>query len=188
MAHAHQVVVEQLGGAGASPLGPRLLVAAQLAHRQGLPLVGQGGRLGLHNHQWDAVDEEHQIGDDHSLVVVRIFPFGLSLSRAAPPYPELGSDHELVEPTLAVVEVEETGGAGVGATGDVHGHIHSVGEVLVDGLVAGHAHGVHMLQIEDDPLGLLLGHPLVEPQQRRLQPPLEQRLSLPTALRRQRFP
>ena len=86
-----------------------------------------------------------------------------------------------------MVEIEEAGGSCSGATGDVHGHVHAVGEVLVDGLVAGHAHGVHVLQVEDDPLGLLVGHPFVEPQQRRLESPLEQHLPLPTTLRCQDF-
>ena len=43
-----------------------------------------------------------------------------------------------------------------------------VGQVLVEELVGHHAHGVVVLQLKDDPLGLLAGHPLVEPQKRRL--------------------
>ena len=188
VAHAQQVVMEQLGRAGAGPLRPGLLVPAQLPHRQGLPFVSQGGRLGLHDHQGNAVDEEHQVGDDHALVVVLVPPFGLGLSRTASAQPELGGDNELVESAFRMVEIEEAGGAGVGTAGDVHGHVHAVGEVLVDGLVTGHAHGVHVLQVEDDPLGLLVCHPFVEPQQRRLEPPFEQYLPLRLAFRRQLLP
>ena len=46
------------------------------------------------------------------------------------------------------------------------GEGHTVGQVLVDALVAGHACGINVLQLKDDTLRLLLGHPLVEPQQR----------------------
>ena len=69
---AEQVVVEQLGGAGAVPLGPGLLVAAELPHCLGLPHVLQRRRLGLHHHQRDAVDEQHQVGLDNPLVVLHL--------------------------------------------------------------------------------------------------------------------
>ena len=58
----------------------------------------------------------------------------------------------------------------------------------MDGLVAGHADGVDVLQLEDGPLRLLLGQPVVETQQGGPQPPLQQYLALPAALRRQRLP
>ena len=67
---AEQVAVEQGGRAGPVPLGPGLLVAAQLAHGLGLPHIQHGRRLGLHHHQRNAVDEEHQVRLDHALVVL----------------------------------------------------------------------------------------------------------------------
>ena len=105
-----------------------------------------------------------------------------------PPHPELGGDHELVEAAFRVVEVEEADGAGVPAPGPVHGQGHTVGQVLVDRLVAGHAGGVDVLQLEDDPVGLGLGEPLIETQQGGPQPLLEQDLPLAAPFRRQRFP
>ena len=92
--HRLPLEVDVLRRAGTVPLRYRLLVAQQLANRLGLPDVHQGGRLGFHDHQRDAVDEEDQVGDDHALVV---FLFVLSLSKGAPADPELGCDHELVE-------------------------------------------------------------------------------------------
>ncbi len=163
------------------PLRPRLLVAAELAHGLGLPYLQQRRRLGLHHHQGDAVDEQHEVGDDHALVVLRAAPL------VAAPDAELGGDDELVEAALRVVEVEEADGARVPPARPVHGQGHPVGQVLVDGLVAGHAGGVDVLQIEDDPVRLRLGQPLVEPQQRPPQTPLEQHLPLVGALRRQGF-
>ena len=179
---AEQVVVEQLGGANAAPLRPGLLVAAQLPHRLGLPHVQQRRRLGLHHHQRDAVDEQQQVGLDYPLVVL-----GVAL-LAAPAHPELGGDDELVESALGVVEVEEADVAGVLPALGVDGQGQAEGQVLVDGLVAGHADGVDALQLEDGPLRLLLGQPVVETQQGGPQPPLQQYLALATALRRQRLP
>ena len=148
---AEQVVVEQFGGAGAVPLRPGLLVAAQLAHSLGLPHVQQRRRLGLHHHQRDAVDEQYQVGLDHPLVVL-----GFAL-LAAPAHPELGGDDELVEAALRVVEVEEPDVAGVLPALGVDGQGQSESQVLVDGLVARHADGVDVIQLEDGPVGLLLG-------------------------------
>ena len=162
------------------PLRSRLLVAAQLAHRLGLPYVQQRRRLGLHHHQGDAVDEQHKIGDDHSLVVLR------SASLVASSYAELRCDDELVQAALRVVEVEEANGAGVPSPGTAHGQGHPVGQVLVDGLVVGNAGAVHVLKVEDDAAGLLLRHPLVEAQQRGPHPALQQHLALVGALSRER--
>ena len=167
MGHAQQVVVEQLRRATAVPLRPRLLVATKLAYRLRSPYVEQRRRLGLHHHQRDAVDEQHKIGDDHTLVVI------CATSLVGSPDAELGGDDELVKAALRVGEVEEADGAGVPALRRVHHQGHTVGQVLVDPLVAGHARGVHVLQFEDDALGLLFRHPLVEPQQRPPQPPLQ---------------
>ena len=66
--------------------------------------------------------------------------------------------------------------------------VGTVGQVLVDGLVARHARGIDVLQLEDDALGLRLGQPLVQPQQCPVQLPLQQHLPLVPALGRQRFP
>ena len=85
-----------------------------------------------------------------------------------------------------MIEVKEADGARVSAARDVDAERHAVGQVLVNGLVASHAGGVDPLQLEDDPLGLLLRHPLVEPQQGAPEPCLQQHLALVAALRRQR--
>ena len=77
---------------------------------------------------------------------------------------------------------------GCPAARDVDAERHAVGQVLVNGLVASHAGGIHPLQLEDHPLGLLLRHPLVEPQQGAPEPCPQQHLTLIAALRRQRFP
>ena len=58
----------------------------------------------------------------------------------------------------------------------VHGQGHSVGKVLVDDLVAGHAGGVDVFQLEDDPARLALGQPIVKTKQGGPQPPLQQHL------------
>ena len=55
-------------------------------------------------------------------------------------------------------------------------------------LVARHAGGFDVLQLEDDALGLRLCHPLVEPLQRAPQPFLQQCLALVPALRGQSLP
>ena len=64
---------------------------------------------------------------------------------------------------------------------------HAVGEVLVDGLVARQAGGVEVLQVEDDALGLVLGHPCVEAHERGREASVEQHIPLVAALRRQRL-
>ncbi len=64
--------------------------------------------------------------------------------------------------------------------------VGTVGQVLVDGLVAGHAGGIDVLQLEDDALGLRLRQLLVQPQQCLAQPPLQQHLPLVAALGCQR--
>ena len=172
MGNAEQVVVEQLWRTRAAPLRPRLLVPPQLAHRLGLPDLQQRRRLRLHHHQRDAVDEDHEVGDDHALVVLHAAPL------VAPADPELGGDDEIVEAALRVVEVEEARDARLPTPRSVDGEGHAVGQVLVDGLVSGHARRVHVLEPEDGPLGLLLRHPFVQPQQRPPQPALQQHLSL----------
>ena len=97
--------MEQRRRAGAGPLGFGLLVAAQLADGLGLPHVHERRRLGFHHHQRDAVDEEHQVGDDHTLVVVEV-----ALLVAAQ-HAELRGDHELVQAARRIVKVEEPDGA-----------------------------------------------------------------------------
>ena len=76
-----------------------------------------------------------------------------------------GGDHELVETALRMVEVEEADVARVPPPGPIDVQGHPEGQVLVNGLVAGHAHGVDVLQLEDDPVGLSHGEPLVEAQE-----------------------
>ena len=176
--HAEQVVVEQLRRASPVPLRPCLLVAAQLSHRPVPPVVPEGRRLGFHHHQWDAVDEQHQVRDDHALVVLGAASFVAATDA------ELGGNHELVEAALRVVEVEEADDTGVPALRRVHRQGHAIGQILVDALVAGHARSVHVFQVEDDAVGLLLRDPLVQPQQCGAQPALEQHLPLVAALRR----
>ena len=73
----------------------------------------------------------------------------------------MGND-EFVEPALGVVEVEETDVAGVLPALGGDGQGQPEGQVLVDLLVAGDADLVDVLQIEDSPLRLLLGQPVVE--------------------------
>ena len=177
--HAEQVVVEQLRRSGPVPLRPGLLVAAKLPHCPVPPLILQRRRLGLHHYQWDAVNEQDQVRNNHGLVVLSAAPL------VAATYAELGGDDELVEAALRVVEVEEADDAGVPALGRVHRQGHAVSQVLVDALVAGHARGVQVFQVEDDTVGLLLRHPLVQPQQCAPQPPFQQHLPLVAALRRQ---
>ena len=186
--------MEQLRRAVPVPLRPRLLVAPKLAHRLGPPHVQQRRRLGLHHHQRDAVDEQHEVGDDHPFVVFHAAPLTLSLpvlspveGSKGPADAELRGRHELVQAALRVVEVEESDGAGLPSPRPVHGEGHPVGQVLVDGLVAGHARRVDVLQVEDDALGLLLRHPLVQPHERGLQAALQQHLALASPLRRQRL-
>ena len=87
-----------------------------------------------------------------------------------------------------MVEVEETDGAGGPSPGPVHGQGHSVGQVLVDPLVADHPGGVDVLQLEDDPVRLGLGEPLVEAEQGSPQAILQQHLSLTAPLFRQSLP
>ena len=171
--------MEQLGRAGTVPLRPRLLVAPQLPHRLRFPDLHERRRLRFHHYQRDAVDEEHEVGDDHTLVVLGAAPLVASADA------ELGRNDKLVEAALRVIEVEEARDARSTATRFVDAEGHAVGEVLVDGLIAGHARDVHVLQREDGAVGLPLRHPLVEPQQRPLQPPSQQYLSLVYPLRRQ---
>ena len=87
-----------------------------------------------------------------------------------------------------MLEVKEAHGARVPAPGPIHGQGHPVGQVLVDRLVAGHAGGIDVLQLEDDPVGLGLGQPLVETQQGGPQPPLQQHFPLAAPFRRQGLP
>ena len=164
--------MEELRGSPALPLWPRLLVAAQLANRPGLPDVQQGRRLGLHHHQGDAVHEEDQVGNDQPFIVLQTGPL------VATAHPELGGYHELVEATLGVVKVEEADDARVPPPGGVDGQGHPEGQILMGRLVAGHAGGVDVLQLEDNPVGLDLGEPLVEAEQGSPQATLEEHLSL----------
>ena len=119
--HAQEIVVEQRRRADSVPLGFSLLVTPQLADGLGLPHVHERRRLGLHHHQWDAVDEEHQVGDNHALIFVRIALF------VAAPDAELRRDHELVQAAFGVVEVEEPDGVGVPTVGAFHGQRHAIG-------------------------------------------------------------
>ena len=179
--HTQQVVVEELRGSPALPLWPRLLVAAQLPNRPGLPDVHQGRRLGFHHHQGYTVHEEDQVGNDQPLIVLGTVPL------AAPAHPKLGGDHELLETALGVVEVEEADGARVPPPGAIDVQGHPEGQILVDRLVAGHAYGVDVLQLEDNPVGLSHGEPLVEAQEGGTEDTVEQHLAFTAPLHRQGF-
>ena len=69
---AEQVVMEQFRGSGTMPFRPCFLVSAKLSHCLGLPHVHQRRRLGLHHHQRDAIDEQHQVGLDNPLVILHL--------------------------------------------------------------------------------------------------------------------
>ena len=103
----------------------------------------------------------------------------------APPNPELGGDHELVESGTGMVEVEEPNAPSLTPSITVDLERHPVGQVFVNLLVASHAETFKVLEIEDDPISLLLGHPLVEAQKSSPEPPLQQHLSLRALLSRQ---
>ena len=182
MGDAHEVGVEQLGRAGAVPLRARLLVAAELAHGLRLPDLQQRGRLRLHHHERDAVHEQHEVRLHDPLVVLGGSGTAALVAAADA---ELCGDDVVVEAGagLGVVEVEEADGGRLLPAVAVDGERHAVGEVGVDRLVAREAGGVGVLEVEDDALRLVLGHPLVEAQQRRRQAALEQ--DLPLALARE---
>ena len=76
---------------------------------------------------------------------------------------ELGRDDELVEAAIGMIKVEESDDARPSPARSVDVHGHAVRQVLVDCPVACHARGVDVFQLEDDPFGLLLRHPFVEP-------------------------
>ena len=58
----------------------------------------------------------------------------------------------------------------------------------MDNLIASHPNGVDMLKIEDDPVSLILSHPLVKPQQRLSQPTPKQDIPLVLPLGRKVIP
>ena len=86
-----------------------------------------------------------------------------------------------------MVEVEEADGRRLLPAAPVDGQGHAQREVLVDGLVAREAGLVEVLQVEDDALRLVLGHPLVEAHECRREPPLQEHVALVVAFRRQRL-
>ena len=151
-----------------------------------LPHLQQRGRLRLHDDQGDAVHEQDEVGLDDPLVVLAGAP---GAAFAAPTHAELRGDDVLVQPHagLRVVEVEEADGGRLLAAAAVDGEGHAVGEVLVDGLVAREAGGVEVLEVEDDALRLVLGHPLVEAHERSREPPMQEHVALVVALCRQRL-
>ena len=81
-----------------------------------------------------------------------------------------------------MLEVEEAHGGRFLAAAPVDGEGHTVRQVLVDGLVAGQAGGVDVLQIEDDPLRLVIGHPRIETLERGCEPSGKQYIPLVIAL------
>ena len=181
-----QVRVEELGDAGAVPLRPGFLVTVKLPDGLLLPDLQQRGRFRLHDNQGDAVHEQDEVGLDDALVVLAGAP-GAALP--APTHAELRRDDVPVQPDagLGVVEVEEANRRRLLAAAAVDGEGHAVGEVLVDGLVAREAGGVEVLQVEDDALRLVLGHPLVEAHERSREPPMQEHVALVVALCRQRL-
>ena len=151
-----------------------------------LPDLQQRGRLRFHDDEGDAVYEQDEVGLDDALVVLA-GPAGAAL--AAPTHAELRGDDVLVQPDagLRVVEVEEADGGRLLTAAAVDGEGHAVREVLVDGLVAREAGRVEVLEVEDDALRLVLGHPLVEAHERSREPPMQEHVALVIALCRQRL-
>ena len=84
-----------------------------------------------------------------------------------------------------MVEVEEADGGSFSSALRVNGQGHTVGQVLVDQLVAGDAGLADVFEVEDHAVGLVLGHPLVEPHEGRFQTTLQEHVPLVAALRRQ---
>ena len=81
-----------------------------------------------------------------------------------------------------MVEIEEADRRCLLPASALNRQRHAVGQVLVDSLVAQHARLINVVQVEDDPLRLVSGHPLVEPHQRLDEPVLEDDLTLVGAL------
>ena len=52
----------------------------------------------------------------------------------------------------------------------------------MDNLIASHPNRINVLKIENDPVSLVLSHPLIEPQQRPSQPTPKQDIPLVSAL------
>ena len=106
VSHAQQVVVEQLRRAAAVPLRSRLLVATKLAYRLRSPYVEQRRRLGLLHYQRDAVDEQHNIWDDHapseSVDLVYLDP-PFNTNRYYPAFDDTWRWHEAIEDFHQVV-------------------------------------------------------------------------------------
>ena len=143
------------------PLWFGFLVAAQLPDGLALPLLHHRRGFGLDDDQGDAVDEEDQVGLDYLLVVLGRGAFVGSADA------ELGGDDVLVEADvgLGMIEVEEADGRRLLASVAFDREGHAVGEVFVDALVAAQAGLVDLAEVEDNPLGLVFGHPLVEAQE-----------------------
>ena len=72
-----------------------------------------------------------------------------------------------------MVVIEKADVAGVLPALGIDGEGQAEGQVLMDFLVAGNSDGVDVLQLEDGPVGLFLGQPVVKTQQGGPQPPLE---------------
>ena len=81
-----------------------------------------------------------------------------------------------------MLEVEEAHGGRLLAAAPVDGERHTVRQVLVDSLVACQAGGINPLQVEDDPLRLIVGHPRIETFESRYEPAGKQHIPLVVAL------
>ena len=149
--------LEQLRRALVLPPRVRLLVAAELLHRLGLPRVADGGALALDDRERQAVDERDDVGDDLLL---------------RPEHPVLSGDHPLV--ALGPLEVEEPDGVALASAAPVLLERDAVGERRVDLLVrlgeAGRRHLRHRLHRLGD---VRFGQPGVQPLQGRGEAPGE---------------
>ena len=141
--------LEQLRRPLVLPARAGLLVAVELLDRFGLPGVADGGALALDDHERQAVDEHHDIGDD-------------VLLRAE--HPVLAGDEPLV--ALRLVEVEEPDGVALASVAAVLLQGDAVGEGGVEGLVGfGEAGGGNSGHGLDGPGEVGLGEPGVQPEE-----------------------
>ena len=169
------------------PLRTGLLVAVQLLDCLLLPDLQQRRQLRLHDNEGDAVHEQHEVGLDDALIVLA----GAQCSAlAATTHPELRGHDVLVQShaRLWMFEIEEAHGGRLLAATPVDGEGHAVRQVLVDSLIASQPSGINVLQIEDGPLRLVVGHPRIQTLESRREPTGQQHIPLIVTLLRQRLP
>ena len=64
-----------------------------------------------------------------------------------------------------MLEIEEADCTDISTAATLQGQWQSIGEIFVNRLVAGDAHGFNVFQFKDRSFGIGFGHPLVEPEQ-----------------------